>query len=229
MPLIAIGDIHGCFDALMTLVERIPIADDDLLVTLGDHIDRGPRSRDVIDWLIARHTAGTLVSLKGNHEIMMLEAADSLDGAMLGWRMSGGDATLQSYSANNHRPKLTDIPDAHWQFIRDTCRDYYETETHFFVHANAYADRPLAEQPEHMRFWEKFHNTPAPHQSGKTMICGHTPQKDGRPMHIGHATCIDTGAYKGGWLTALDVASGRYWQSNEKREFRAAFLDVVNS
>lgn len=230
MRTLAIGDIHGCFDAFSTLVKNIPVAPDDLLVTLGDYIDRGPRTPDVLDWLIRRFDAGRLIPLKGNHEIMLLEAADSLDGALADWKDSGGDTTLSAYAGNNRNATLADIPDAHWNFIRSACRDYYETQTHFFVHANAYADVPIAGQPEFMLFWEKFHNRPAPHESGKTMICGHTPQPDSRPHNIGHAVCIDTGVYKnGGWLTALDVATGRYWQANEKRQFRSAHLDAPSA
>ena len=223
---IAIGDIHGCFDALMTLVERIPITDDDIVVTLGDQIDRGPKSRETIDWLIARHAVGSLIPLKGNHEIMMLEAGAGIDGALADWRLCGGEATLRSYAHGNGRVALRDVPADHWAFVRVTCRDYYETDSHFFVHASACADTPLAEQPEHMLFWEKFHNRPRPHLSGKRMICGHTPQRDGRPLDIGHAICIDTGAYKdGGWLSALDVASGEYWQANQARGFRTGRLE----
>ncbi|MCB9851722.1 MAG: serine/threonine protein phosphatase [Phycisphaerales bacterium] len=224
---IAIGDIHGCFDALMTLVDKIPIADSDMIVTLGDYVDRGPRSRDVIDWLIARHAAGTLVPLRGNHEIMMLEAADDPKEALPDWLMSGGDATLKSYANGKGKVTQRDIPSTHWEFILETCRDYYESDTHLFVHANVDGDLPLGDQPEHKLFWEKFHNAPAPHVSGKTLVCGHTPQRDGRPRSIGHAICIDTGAYKdGGWLTALDVATGRYWQANKGRDFRAGWLDT---
>lgn len=226
MRTLAIGDIHGCFDAFSTLVKNIPVAPDDMLVTLGDYIDRGPRSRDVLDWLIHRHNAGQLVPLKGNHEIMMIDAADSQDGALEDWKDSGGDKTLRAYAPDKPGPAIADIPAAHLDFIRNACRDYYETDTHFFVHASAEADVPLSEQSEFMLFWEKFHSRPAPHESGKTMICGHTPQPSGHPLNIGHAVCIDTGVYKnGGWITALDVATGRYWQANEKRQFRTACLD----
>jgi serine/threonine protein phosphatase 1 len=67
---------------------------------------------------------------------------------------------------------------------------------------------------------------PAPHESGKIMVCGHTSQKVGRPRNVGHAVCIDTRAYgEVGWLTCLDVASGRYWQANQKGETRAGWLE----
>jgi len=79
--------------------------------------------------------------------------------------------------------------------------------------------QPLIEQPSEKLFWEKF-NFPAPHLSGKTMICGHTPQRDGRPLNIGHAVCIDTWACGGQWLTGLDVQTGEIWQANQQGQIR---------
>jgi len=87
---------------------------------------------------------------------------------------------------------------------------------------------PLNEQPDYMLFWEKFDNPP-PHESGKIMVCGHTPQKNGLPRSIGHAVCIDTRVHAGGWLTCLDVSSGRYWQANENQQTRKGFLESDES
>ena len=83
------------------------------------------------------------------------------------------------------------------------------------MHANAYPDVPLAEQPVYMLRWESF-GDPAPHASGKVMVCGHTSQKSGRPRVLEHAVCIDTWPHgRGGWLTCLEVTTGRVWQANE--------------
>ena len=121
--------------------------------------------------------------------------------------------------------RLDDIPADHWEFLESETRAYYETPTHFFVHANAYPDIPLEDQPDFMLYWEKF-DDPPPHVSGKVMICGHTPQRSGRAqVDIGHAICIDTNACRGGWLTCLDVDSGLYWQANQAGETRKAFLE----
>jgi serine/threonine protein phosphatase 1 len=57
------------------------------------------------------------------------------------------------------------------------------------------------------------------------MVCGHTPQKSGRPRNIGHAVCIDTGACGDGWLTCLDIASGKYWQAKQRGETRCSRLE----
>jgi serine/threonine protein phosphatase 1 len=139
------------------------------------------------------------------------------------WLDNGGDATLFSYSPLGDVGTILDVPDEHWAFL-DGCRNWYETDSHFFVHANAYADMPLDEQPDFMLLWEQF-NEPLPHQSGKIMVCGHTPQHSGRPKNLGHAVCIDTWAHGRGWLTCLDVSTGRYWQANEMGETRSDWLE----
>lgn len=225
MRLLAIGDIHGCYNALSALEKQVPIAPDDLVVTVGDYIDRGPGSSRVLDWLIERDSAGRLIALLGNHELMMLAARDG--GARFdNWIFNGGDATLQSYVPANEPERLDSIPAVHWQFLENDCRPYFETETHFFVHANVYSNYPLADQPDNILYWEHLNNWSVPHESGKIMICGHTPQRTGIPLNLGHAICIDTHAYAGGWLTCLDVAAGRYWQANEQGETRSGQISV---
>src|SRR5205085_7744612 len=103
------------------------------------------------------------------------------------------------------------------------CVNWHEAATHFFVHANAYPDCPLAAQPEAELHWQTICDR-GPHYSGKIMVCGHTEQRDGYPLNLGHAVCIDTFAYGGGWLTCLDVTTGRLWQANQRGERRLAHL-----
>ena len=74
----------------------------------------------------------------------------------------------------------------------------HETENHFFVHANADPSAPIYVQPDEMLYWQRF-GKPRPHVSGKTMVCGHTIQRSGEPLNVGHAICIDTWAYGKGW------------------------------
>jgi serine/threonine protein phosphatase 1 len=221
MRLLAIGDIHGCsqaFDALLTVVA--PTADD-WLITLGDYVDRGPDSRGVIERLIDLNTGGRLVALLGNHEEMMLDARYA-PAAFAAWVEFGGQETLDSYPARPE-PGLPGVPDEHWRFLEQTCIDRFETDRHFFVHGNVLPDVPISDQPIEVLHWEKF-GPSRPHISGKTMICGHTAQRNGRPRDLGHAVCIDTYAYGGGWLTCLDAASGFYWQANQKGDTRTGQL-----
>ena len=222
MRLLAIGDIHGCYRSLRTLEKHVAFREDDRIITLGDYVNRGPNSYAVIDWLISHTQTGQVIPLRGNHEAMMLEARNS-DSALKEWIRCGGDATLASYSPLDDAGMLDDVPEQHWQFLEEQTLLYYETATHFFVHANAYPDCPLDEQPEYMLLWEPF-GQPSPHQSDKIMICGHTSQKSGRPLSAGHAICIDTWACGKGWLTCLDVQSGQYWLANEQGETRTDWL-----
>ena len=224
----AIGDIHGCLRALDLLLEMVQPQPDDLVVTLGDYVDRGPDSCGVLDRLLDLHRQCKMVSLRGNHDIMMLESRDKLS-VFEDWLDSGGTATLRSYGIEPCWNTFADgIPPAHWSFLKERCLPYYETDTHFFVHANAYPDMPLGGQPDHMLFWERLNpEHMRVHESGKIMVCGHTSQRSGRPMDFGYAVCIDTWVYGDGWLTCLDVSSGQYWQTNQKgkRDMRTGWLD----
>lgn len=221
---LAIGDIHGCATALDTLLTAVRPVTDDVVVTLGDYVDRGPRSRDVFDRLIALSRSCRLVPILGNHDQMMVDARSG-DPDKQWWLEDEdfGRRTLASYAPRGRSATLSDVPAAHWEFLA-SCRDFHETATHFFVHANAYPDMPLAEQPVYMLRWESF-GDPAPHSSGKVMVCGHTSQKSGCPRNVGHAVCIDTWPHgRGGWLTCLDVGSSRLWRANENGEVTEGWL-----
>lgn len=213
MRTLAIGDIHGCLTSLEALIELVDPSPEDALITLGDLVDRGPNSKGVIDFLIDLNHSNPLINLLGNHDLVMLQARQNRQ-TLHDWLGMGGDATLDSYSATS----FEDIPRSHWAFLEGHV-PYFEDESHFFVHANAYPDLPLENQPDYMLYWEHLED-PAPHTSGKTMICGHTSQKSGNPLNLGHTICIDTFAHGGGWLTCLDVDAGVMWQANEDRDTR---------
>lgn len=211
--LFAIGDIHGCAEALKRLDAELSFAATDTVVTLGDYVDRGPDSRGVIDYLLGLRDRCQLLPLRGNHEIMMLRARRERS-AIPDWLGFGGDATLDSYGASS----FDDIPEAHWDFLKSTL-PYHEADRDFFVHANACPDRALADQPDAMLYWE-FIGVPDPHCSGRRMVCGHSAQRSGVPLDFGHAVCIDTWAHGGGWLTCLDVGANAIWQASLTGELR---------
>jgi serine/threonine protein phosphatase 1 len=223
MRVLAIGDIHGCSRALDCLLAAVDPQARETVITLGDYVDRGPDSCGVIDRLLRLQRMCHLVALRGNHELMMLAARDG-EAEEKEWHRNGGDVALASYSVLGDVGKLVDVPEHHWQFLEEKCVGWYETESHFFVHANAYPELTLAEQPDYMLYWEQF-NDPPPHSSGKVMVCGHTPQKSGRPLSLGHAICIDTWVYGRGWLSCLDVTTGRIWQANQSGEQRTCWMD----
>lgn len=219
---LAIGDIHGCSQALEALLELLRPTANDLLIALGDFVDRGPDTRGVLDRLIALHDAGQLVALRGNHELMLLRSRASWPDEQ-NWRACGGVNTLVSYAPDGRAGRLGDVPDRHWRFLAAQCLDWHETDTHIFTHAGANPGRPLSEQSEFELFWLPLENR-GPHTSGKVIICGHSEQRTGLPLDLGHTVCIDTVAYSGGWLTGLDVVTGEFWQANQLGSTRAGRL-----
>jgi serine/threonine protein phosphatase 1 len=210
---IAIGDIHGCSAALEALIREIRPTLDDTLITLGDYIDRGPNSKRVIDVLMAMRTRCKLINLKGNHELLMLRGLES-PAQMPFWMQSGGQATLASYGG------AKGVPQNHLDFLND-CLHYHETDSHIFVHANYHPELELHEQDETHLFWEHLHFVlPGPHFSQKTVIVGHTPQRNGEILDCGYLVCIDTYCFGTGWLTAYEVDNGTTWQADKSGRVR---------
>lgn len=217
MRILAIGDIHGYRTALDALLEAVAPTESDWIVCVGDYVDRGPDTRGVLDRLLELQKTGQLIALRGNHEEMMMTSREE-PGLLPMWLMNGGEQTLESYAQPGRQGTLDDVPRSHWNFLDHVCTDYFETEHHLFVHADALPKVPLAAQPSQVLRWQKLQPHPA-HYSGKTMICGHTVQGSGEPLDLGFAICIDTGIYlPDGKLTCLDVESGEYWQSTATGE-----------
>jgi serine/threonine protein phosphatase 1 len=222
MRLFAVGDIHGCATALEVILAEIDLRPGDKLVSLGDYLNKGPQTCQVLDRLLQLDDQGFLVPLLGNHEINLL-AAGRLKQTQIGSTVLVDNHTLNSYGAETSAMGLAAIPDRHWQFI-ETCRAWYMTDDYIFVHATLQPDRPMAQQSETALFWDKL-VYPQPHQSGKTMVCGHTPQRSGHPFNVGHAICLDTAACEGQWLTCLEVFSGEVWQANQQQDLQTAHID----
>ena len=207
--LIAVGDVHGCVHALEAVLEAIEPTSADQIVFLGDLVDSGKESREVLELIIALKKKCDVVLIKGNHEEMMYAAREE-EKALRYWENCGGVATINSYKFCG---TLADIPAEHWALL-DICVPYYETDECIFTHANYVADLPMAEQPEYTLRWELFDATKQPHISGKLVVVGHTEQKNAEIFDLGFAKCIDTVCCKYGWLTALDVLSGEVWQAS---------------
>lgn len=212
----AIGDIHGCATALRTLVEALDLGPEDVVITLGDIIDRGPESCGVIELLIELSRRCRLISLLGNHEETLLAALES-GSELRTWLKFGGEETLNSY---DYKPGSDMIPPEHVRFIR-AFRDYHETESHIFVHANYDHSLPMERIGGTKLRWEFIEPAKLrPHFSGKTVVVGHTPQVSGEILDLGFLICIDTDCSRGGWLTALDVETGRVVQANQRGDLR---------
>ena len=208
--LIAIGDVHGCVDALDALLDAIAPASSDQLVLLGDLIDQGANTREVLDRLIELRQRCSVVLIQGNHEEMLYAARESEE-ALRYWENCGGARTLNSYRFGGN---LTDIPKEHWALL-DECRPYYESDGHIFTHANYQPNVAMPLQPGYELRWELFEaEEMQPHCSGKTVLVGHTEQVQGEILDLGFAICIDTACWRNGWLTAIDVSTKQTWQAS---------------
>jgi serine/threonine protein phosphatase 1 len=170
-----IGDIHGYFDRLVRLFDKLaPVLNEsDTLIFLGDYVDRGAHSYEVIDYLvgISRNGSFSSVFLKGNHESMLMKYLGGEDRSGV-YIFNGGDATIRSYVAHQGQFKL---PSHHQEFF-GSLGLYYEGDDFIAVHAglNPKVDR-LDAQDEYDMLWirEKFFHSDK--HWDKTIIFGHTP------------------------------------------------------
>lgn len=219
---LVIGDIHGCLRAFETMMEVVNPKREDLVVTLGDYVDRGPQSCGVIETLLEMKETHHLVTLMGNHEIQMIRALETRqDQERFLSGICGGQDTLDSYGGG-----FEDVPESHWEFIRAS-KLYHELKDYILVHAGVESNLPVDQQDQETYYYQRFY-CQRPHQSGKTVVCGHTIQGD-LPTNLGYAICLDTCAFGGGWLSGLDLDTGRIWQTNEagqSREMELADLPV---
>jgi len=218
---LAIGDIHGCLIPLQALVRRLALEPSDTIIFLGDYIDRGPNSKEVIDFLILLKSKFNVVSILGNHEEMMIASRDD-QRYFDAWIKFGGKSTLESYNLPIEKKSLYSIPKPHWEFMLD-CTEYYETNSHIFTHATIDADINIREQNAEELRWNKF-LSPDPHVSDKVVVCGHMSQKTGKILSYGHSICIDTFAHGGGWLTCLNTNNNKYFQANNSGKFQQGIL-----
>jgi serine/threonine protein phosphatase 1 len=205
--LLTIGDIHGCRDMLLPLIEKVTPTIEDQLVFLGDYIDRGPDSHGVVDDLLSlQQQFPETVFLRGNHEQMLLDFLSGTETLM--FLLNGGAATLASYSSDEENAKPT-IPSDHLTFFNNlkssfVCGDF------IFVHAGLRPGVSFEEQNEHDMLWIRGEFINSDYDWGRKVVFGHSPQPEvlWRDNMIG----LDTGAYYNGCLTCCDVLSSELWQ-----------------
>jgi serine/threonine protein phosphatase 1 len=169
--LFAIGDIHGCFDSLQELVEnQIQLTENDKLVLLGDYIDRGDKSKEVIDYIIELQAQRfDVVLLKGNHEVLLLETFEDEKNKSK-WIQNGGLETLNSFGIDS----ITDITLKYLEFFKNL-KNYYSFEKFLFVHAG-FNDKILNPfNDTYSMVWKSQNAYLNPLLSNKTIIHGHRP------------------------------------------------------
>ena len=225
--ILAVGDIHGKFNALKSLWKKLHVTDDDLVIFLGDYVDRGEGIANVLKWVINQSSARkNFIFLRGNHEQMMLNALTRTDGNRAVWLINGGQNTVFALRnlINNKIFTLNDIVN----FAENLPLSYSITiggRRYFFCHAGVNPKVSLDEQTETYLLWsrEEFF---VYYEDEPVIITGHSPIKfffdfdanNPRPIKIPYKNIImtDTGAFtRGGRLSAVDILSGQYWQSGE--------------
>jgi serine/threonine protein phosphatase 1 len=213
--LLCVGDIHACAAELEALVASLAPTEDDQLVFLGDYVDRGPSSRETIDFLLAlKERLPRTVFLRGNHEEMMLGFLGlGGEGADIFLR-AGGAATLASYgiaARPGAAPKGEDVraslPREHLDFLTGSLRLHFATDPYLFVHAGVRPGVDLARQTPADLLWIREEFLSAEHGLPWTVVFGHTPLRDvwfGPRRKIG----LDTGCVYGGRLSGIDLTDG---------------------
>ena len=196
----AVGDIHGCYDKLLELINKMDIDfEADTLVFLGDYIDRGPQSFEVVAYLadLKQRYANTIF-LKGNHEEMLEKYLSGED--RITYLVNGGQQTLESYM-NRPRPEGEPaIPSTHLEFFK-SLRIYYETQNYIFVHAGLKNKVPLEKQKTEDLLWIRRRFIESKYDYGKMVVFGHTPLHE--PLLLPNKIGIDTGAVYGNRLTCV--------------------------
>jgi serine/threonine protein phosphatase 1 len=221
--LLAIGDIHGCTMQLDAIWDAVQPTPDDTIIFLGDYVDRGPDSKGVIDRLLEWKQQLPIVTLRGNHELMMLRSRES-PADRRAWLQFGGNECLASYSPIPGRMGTFEhVPESHWEFLEKGIENYHETEKFVFVHAGLDPAVALEEQIERYMQWE-FLEQAIKLESKKTVIVGHTSQRSGEILDLDTTICIDTNVYGNGCLTCLDLNNWHYWQANILGRIREADL-----
>ena len=198
----AIGDIHGCYDRLKKLMGKIPIdLSRDTLVFIGDYIDRGSHSVDVVDYLIKlKKRFPETIFLKGNHEDMLGKFLSGAD--RFSYLLNGGQQTLDSYLIKPVDSEFFPIPPDHMEFY-ESLRLYYETDEFIFVHAGLRPKVPLESQKTEDLLWIRGKFVSSKYDFGKRVIFGHTPLK--KPLVEPNKIGIDTGAVYGNALTCVQL------------------------
>ena len=216
-----IGDVHGCSKALRSLIEALQLESADEVIFVGDYIDRGPNSRDVIDQVISLQQQCQVTALRGNHEVMLQGVAiGGLDAAT--WMRSGGNATITSYGGS-----VAKIPSKHLDFFTSLKR-HYETEKEIFVHAMYNPQQPVHEQSDELTYWTHLPlPVPIPHVSGKRVYLGHTPQPSGEILNHPHLVVVDTYCFGGGYLTAMDLDTDQITQTDKHGHVRRVPIEHV--
>lgn len=208
----AVGDVHGCFERLVAMHEQIATdlterpVETAALIHLGDYVDRGLESAQVVEWLLAGPPVPVerVINLMGNHEQMMLAAIAQTD-AEAGdlWMRNGGAESLMSWGVPRNvtqKEWASRIPVQHLLFLRDLALQH-RIGPYLFVHAGVRPGVPLHQQTRQDLLWIREPFLSSKQEHGAIIVHGHSPRRD--PFVGSNRIGIDTGAVIGGALTCV--------------------------
>lgn len=208
-----IGDIHGCADEVGYLLDAIAPSGEDTVVFLGDYVDRGPASKDVIDRVLRLGREWPrCVFLKGNHEDMFLGFLGKGGHYGDAFIYNGGEATLRSYGLER-RPGADvaeRLPPDHLEFLL-SLRMSWRQEDLFCVHAGLAPLRSLEDQESEDMLWIRDEFISSPHAFPFTILFGHTPHREvllDLPYKVG----MDTGLVYWNKLSCLEWSQKHLYQ-----------------
>ena len=199
----AIGDIHGCLTSLQQLLDKV-VHRADTLVFLGDYVDRGTNSKQVVETILAlQKTHPRVITLMGNHDFLFLQYLVGQENPL--FLRVGGRQTLASYGLPlraNQEEIARCMPPAHFSFFKNLPL-FWEDPHAIYVHAGLQPGCHLSQQSPQWCLWAREAFIHSTFSFGKPVIFGHTvfDQPLVTPSKIG----VDTGAVYGGRLTALLV------------------------
>lgn len=232
--LLVFGDIHGKWDKFLSAYEKVCFnPQKDMLIFLGDYLDRGEEPVPVMDWVLAHQgQEENMIFLKGNHEDMFCQALgdyqgqesmwDMLSQEMLWWLPNGGSVTIKKILESGRSRELIGA----WLKFIEKLPLYTEVQTegrtYWFMHADCMPELPLTEQPEETLLWSRHLATcPSDQTSDRTIVLGHTPVQSlgyepvPQILTEGRLVLMDTGSFlPGGRVSCLDLLSGQVYQSD---------------
>jgi len=215
MKTCVIGDIHGCHTSLTALLDKV-IDKADTLIFVGDYVDRGPDSKQVLETLIRlRGMHPHVIFLKGNHELMLHNYLTGAGSSM--FLEIGGQETIDSYGIDPEAAgsMLKMLPSPHVSFLENLSL-FYEDRYGIYVHAGLQPGKHLSTQTADWCLWVRDRFLRSFYNFGKPVIFGHTIFRE--PLIEANKIGIDTGAVYGGKLTALLLPDMEFIQVEGEQE-----------
>ena len=204
--LIGISNIHGEYEKLCSVLNKIAPQKDDSIIFMGDYIDRGAKSKEVVNKIIDMQNICSCIYLIGSHEYALLHANTDEYYNYLFWNY-GGVQTVESYGS------FENILKTHGDFFK-SLKFYHETEDYLFIHAGLRPKVPLEKQNkvDMVYIRKEFYNNKT--DFPKKIIFGHTEFE--KPLVQPDKICIDTGCgkFKNAPLTAIICENGREYFVN---------------